>query len=60
MTRFPLTCLAVFFLLIASCVVGAQSGTSVQKNEPKRTGPDPAAVQLPRLQAAQGGHKAAG
>ena len=39
MTRFPLTHLAVFFLLIASCGVRAQSGASVQKNEPKRTGP---------------------
>src|SRR5437016_14595426 len=39
MTRFPLTYLAVFSLMIASSVVRAQSGASVQKNEPKRTGP---------------------
>src|SRR2546428_13134616 len=39
MTRFPLIHLAVSFLLIASCGVRAQSGASVQKNEPKRTGP---------------------
>src|SRR2546428_10437768 len=39
MTRFPLIHLAVSFLLIASCGVRAQSGASVQKNEPKRSGP---------------------
>ncbi len=36
MTRLPLACLAVFFLPIASCVVSAQSGASIQKSEPKQ------------------------
>src|SRR2546427_4334486 len=39
MTPFALRHLAVFFLLIATCGVRAQSGASVQENEPKRTGP---------------------